>query len=368
MTPSFLNTEYRTQFQQKVNMLNTMMAVFKPPIAQHFMSPIKQYRMRAEFRLWHEGDDLFYVMFEPNTRKRIKLTNFDVASALINQAMPLLLSFVKKTAILRNKLFQVDYLSTLSNQLLVTLIYHKRLEADWVQAATALREDLLILGLPVSIVGRASKQKICLPTDYVDETLLIHGKPILYRQIENTFTQPNAFININMLEWAIDVTKNSQGDLVELYCGNGNFSLALARNFRSVLATEISKSSVIAAQHNLMSNGIKNVTILRLSAAEFTEAIQGKRQFNRLKGINLTDYDCQTILVDPPRSGLEADTLAMISHYNKIIYVSCNPMTLKENLKVLTQTHAISDMAYFDQFPYTPHMESAVVLTKNELN
>ncbi|TOJ95044.1 tRNA (uridine(54)-C5)-methyltransferase TrmA, partial [Vibrio parahaemolyticus] len=69
---------------------------------------------------------------------------------------------------------------------------------------------------------------------------------------------------------------------LELYCGNGNFSLALAQNFDRVLATELAKPSVVSAQYNIAANKIDNVQILRLSAEEFTQAIEGKREFRRL--------------------------------------------------------------------------------------
>lgn len=121
--------------------------------------------------------------------------------------------------------------------------------------------------------------------------------------VENSFTQPNAAMNIQMLEWAIDVTKDSQGDLLELYCGNGNFSLALAQNFNRVLATEIAKPSVAAAQYNIAANHIDNVQIIRMAAEEFTQAMNGVREFNRLQGVDLKSYQCETIFVDPPRSG-----------------------------------------------------------------
>lgn len=106
-------------------------------------------------------------------------------------------------------------------------------------------------GFKMQIIGRANKQKIALDCDYVEEILPVHGKNYVYRQVENSFTQPNAEMNIKMLEWARNCTKNSEGDLLELYCGNGNFSIALAENFRKVLATEISKSSVQSAQYNI---------------------------------------------------------------------------------------------------------------------
>ncbi len=88
-----------------------------------------------------------------------------------------------------------------------------------------------------------------------------------------------------MLEWALDVTKGATGDLLELYCGNGNFSLALARNFDRVLATEIAKPSVAAAaQCNIAANHIDNVQIIRMAAEEFTQAMNGVRQFNPAAG------------------------------------------------------------------------------------
>uniref|UniRef100_A0A182TCE7 tRNA (uracil(54)-C(5))-methyltransferase n=1 Tax=Anopheles maculatus TaxID=74869 RepID=A0A182TCE7_9DIPT len=205
--------------------------------------------------------------------------------------------------------------------------------------------------------------KIMLDQDYVDEVLPVAGRDMIYRQVENSFTQPNAAMNVQMLEWALDVTKDSQGDLLELYCGNGNFSLALARNFERVLATEIAKPSVAAAQYNIAANQIENVQIVRMAAEDFTQAMNGVREFNRLQGIDLASYHCETIFVDPPRSGLDDDTLKMVQAYPRILYISCNPETLCANLQTLQTTHNISRLALFDQFPYTHHMECGVLLT-----
>jgi len=266
---------------------------------------------------------------------------------------------------LRHQLFQIDYFSTLSGQLLITLLYHKKLDDQWIIEAERLKQQLAERGIIANLVGRASNQKIAVNVDYVDETLAIFDKNFSYRQVENSFTQPNAAINIKMLEWAISVTKDSKGDLLEFYCGNGNFSIALAQNFRKVLATEIAKASVYSAQHNIKVNNIDNLIIARLSAEEFTSAIKKERHFNRLQGINLDDYQCQTVLVDPPRAGLDDNTLEIIQSYQRIIYISCNPNTLKNNLEQLTKTHHIEHFAMFDQFPYTDHIETGIVLRKN---
>jgi len=355
---------YTQQLEAKISRLTQLIQPYSPPPLAVFSSPDKHYRMRAEFRVWHEGDELYYIMFEPQSKTRISLEQFPVASQLINQAMPLVLAYVKTQPVLKQRLFQIDYLSTLSHKLLITLIYHKKLDEQWQNAALALRQFLQQHGLDTQLVGRASGQKICLDVDYVDEVLRVKQRTLLYRQVENSFTQPNAIVNQQMLSWAHDVTLQSQDDLLEFYCGNGNFSLALADNFRKVLATEVSKASVNAAQYNINANNIDNVTIVRLSAEELTQALQGVRTFRRLQGITLQDYHCQTVLVDPPRSGLSTEALAIIKHYPKIIYISCNPNTLQHNLHTLCQTHRITHFALFDQFPFTEHIECGVVLEK----
>jgi tRNA (uracil-5-)-methyltransferase len=101
-----------------------------------------------------------------------------------------------------------------------------------------------------------------------------------------------------------------------------------------------------------------------MSSEEFVQAQQGVREFRRLQGTNLADYQCQTVLVDPPRAGLDDSTVDMISQYQNIVYISCNPDTLKLNLDTLLLTHSITRFALFDQFPYTHHAECGVYLQK----
>lgn len=365
MTPEHLPTErYDAQLAEKVVRLQSMMTPFSSLVPEVFRSVPTHYRMRAEFRLWHDGDDLYHIIFDQQTRQRIRVDSFAAASSLINELMDEMLTAVRDNPTLRHKLFQIDYLTTLSNQAIVTLLYHRALDDDWKVQATALRDALRAKGFNVHVIGRATKTKIELDQDYIDERLPVAGREMIYRQVENSFTQPNAGMNIQMLEWALEVTQDSEGDLLELYCGNGNFSLALARNFRRVLATEIAKPSVAAAQYNIAANHIDNVQIIRMSAEEFTQAMNGVREFNRLKGIDLKSYECNTIFVDPPRSGLDSETEKMVQGYERILYISCNPETLCKNLETLSQTHRVERLALFDQFPYTHHMECGVLLTR----
>ena len=354
---------YDAQLNAKRIKLNDAFAQFETPELEVFASDTAHYRMRAEFRVWHEGDDLYYYMFDKVLNEKVRCDQYLPASELINQVMPVLMAELKPCPALRHKLFQVDFLSTLSGEILVSLLYHRQLDSEWQTKATELKQRLATQ-FNINLIGRARKQKIDLDKDYVVESLEVNGNTLKYKQIENSFTQPNAKVSVKMLEWALDVTQNSTGDLLELYCGNGNFSIALAPNFNRVLATELAKPSVDAAQYNIDINGVKNLQIIRMSAEDFSDAMAKKRSFRRLEGVDLDSYVCNTIFVDPPRAGIDPDTLALVQGYERILYISCNPETLLDNLKVLDSTHKISRFALFDQFPYTDHMESGVLLER----
>ncbi|MBE3671352.1 tRNA (uridine(54)-C5)-methyltransferase TrmA [Vibrio navarrensis] len=357
---------YQAQLAEKVQRLTDMFAPYQAPELEVFESPEQHYRMRAEFRVWHEGDEMYYIMFNQETREKYRVDQFPAASRLINDLMLLLIEAMQGNESLRRKLFQVDFLSTLSGEILVSLLYHRQLDEAWIENAKTLKQRLNDEGFNLNLIGRARKMKIVLDRDYVVEKLDVNGKPYLYQQVENSFTQPNGKVAEKMLAWAVDCTQESQGDLLELYCGNGNFSLALAQNFERVLATELAKPSVESAQYNIAANKIENVQIIRMSAEEFTEAMEGKREFRRLKdhGIDLKSYNCNTIFVDPPRAGMDVDTCKMVQGYERILYISCNPETLLENLEILSETHTITRFALFDQFPYTHHMEAGVMLER----
>jgi len=354
---------YDKQLDAKKEKFNEQFATFNLPELEVFASPKQNYRMRSEFRVWHDGDDLYYIMFDQATKQKIRVDQFPPASTLINDVMPQLIELIKVNKTLRFKLFQIDFISTVSGQIVVSLLYHKQLDEQWVEEANKLKATLSAQ-FDINFIGRAKKQKFLLDKDYVVESLQVDGQTLVYQQVENSFTQPNAAVSVSMLEWAIDCTRDSQGDLLELYCGNGNFSIALAKNFDKVLATEIAKPSVHSAQYNIAENNIDNLTIIRMSAEEFTQAINKERTFNRLEGINLDDYQCNTIFVDPPRSGLDDETVKMVQTYDNIMYISCNPETLEANMQVFNETHEVKRFALFDQFPYTHHTEAGVFLVR----
>ena len=295
--------------------------------------------MRTEFRIWHEGDSLDFVMFDRETPKiPVPVATFPIASEAVQAVFTPLKEALKASPELKRKLFQVEFLSTQSGQVLVTLIYHRQLDEKWEQAARGLSEQLNIL-----MIGRSRGQKITLTQDWLEETLTINTRVFKYKQPEQAFIQPNAYVNERMIEWAMSQISGPDSDLLELYCGIGNFTIPLATQFQRVLATEVSKVATRAAVENLALNGVTNVEFARLSAEEMTIAMAGTRTFRRLASLEtaLEDYNLHTVFVDPPRAGLDTGTLDLVSGFEEILYISCNPLTLLDNLETLIKSHSI---------------------------
>ena len=321
------------------------------------------FRNRAEFRIWWEKGEnnkeiLSYAMndFKKNI---LKINSCEMVSHHIKELMPKLIDELQNDLELSFKLFAVEFLGSSTKDMLVTLIYHKRLEESWIQKAKEIEKRLNI-----KIIGRSKKQRLVLTNDYINETLNISNQNFFFAYEENGFTQPNTNVNVQMIEWVLENTKDSSKDLCELYCGGGNFTIPLSTKFRKVLATEISKTSIKSALRNCSLNKIESISFIRMSAEDFVQALNKVRAFNRLKDINLDDYEFDTIFMDPPRSGLDDTTRNLAKDFENIIYISCNPETLHRDLEELTKTHKIEKFALFDQFAFTNHIESGVILRK----
>jgi tRNA (uracil-5-)-methyltransferase len=139
--------------------------------------------------------------------------------------------------------------------------------------------------------------------------------------------------------------------------------------YRNVLATEMSKVSVAAAVENFETNGTTNAKVVRLSAEELVLVLDSGKKYERMTNAGLDDlsaYDLRTLLVDPPRAGMGEEVSKFASRFDRIIYISCNPKTLAEDCRILAETHEIKRFAVFDQFPYTPHLESGALLVKRK--
>jgi tRNA (uracil-5-)-methyltransferase len=346
--------DYTSQLEMKKDKLKEMFCEFDMPEIQTFSYKDSHYRARAEFRIWHEGEKSFYGMRDINDGRRVVTINeCKIVVDSIYETMPKLMEEIEKNDNLRNRLYGIDFLSNANGELIVTLIYHRKVDETIAPDIKILKDKFT----HCDFIVRRKGKKYVFDKDYLIDEIDIDEKTYKYKIIENTFTQPNREMSKKMIKWAKDYTKSLNGDLVELYCGNGNFTIPLSENFNKVIATEISQQSIDAAFFNADINDVNNITFLALSAADFSRLKSEKSPL-------LAKYKLKNILIDPPRAGLDDKSRKFVDEFENIIYISCNPETLKRDLETLTQGRKVLSFAFFDQFPWTNHMECGVVLQK----
>lgn len=141
--------------------------------------------------------------------------------------------------------------------------------------------------------------------------------------------------------------------IVEAYCGIGAISLLLSKNAKEIIGIEDIKDAVTNANLNASANKIKNVQFMCSDAADKLLYLSKTREID-------------TLVVDPPRSGLDENMLACIlrSKIKNIVYVSCNPSTLAKNLSILKERYEVQKVIPVDLFPQTAHVESVTVLKR----
>jgi len=172
----------------------------------------------------------------------------------------------------------------------------------------------------------------------------------------NDFTQVNSEINQAMVSNALrmlDLT--SEDKVLDLFCGLGNFTLAMARQCAEVTGVEGANSMVVKARDNASINNIDNTSFF---AADLSADISAEPWLAK-------KYD--KVLLDPPRSG----AMEMLKYIGKlgaerIVYVSCNPATLARDTNTLVNEYGytLQDAGVMDMFPHTAHVESIALFTK----
>lgn len=395
-----------------------------------------------------QDSKLCYVVW--TNGRMVRVVQFPIASEAICQAMPRLLSAVELVPVMRTELRAVKFLCSSTGDLLVTLVYRARTFGGfWEHEARKLMHKIGATG----ILGRSKGVRCAVGKDYVIEggVKLSDGRVLTYKHVESSFSNPNLSMAIHTLDWLCesarwirdyedelevvdgkdsagpcDVAQNDDDDdeakqkevaetettfalnerrklnLLELYCGSGNHTVALAgRHFDFVLGVEIDKRLVKAAAGNLSKNGLNptQARVVQADSQKFCARVLRRQRWRETiprdaksgpirqdkepgqrKNAGMghgesksdakrsgLDVQFSAVLVDPPRAGLDATTLASVKKYRHILYISCNPDALERDLRAgLLQTHVPLRCAFLDHFPYTQHVEAAVYLRKRE--
>lgn len=189
---------------------------------------------------------------------------------------------------------------------------------------------------------------------------VLYGNPFIKEKMNDLefIISPSSFFQVNTkqaIKLYDKVLKLAElkGDetIVDLYCGTGTIGLYLSRYCKKVIGVELNEDAINDAIKNKELNNINNIEFI---CGDVT------------KIINKLEVTPDIIIVDPPRSGLDDNTVNKLKEYNpsKIIYVSCEPITLARDLEKLRESFDIKNIVPVDMFANTYHVESVVLITK----
>lgn len=170
---------------------------------------------------------------------------------------------------------------------------------------------------------------------------------IRFRITPNSFFQSNSEMALAMYR---KIRSEAKGNVLDLYSGVGSISLFVAGAVEQVTGVELLPDAVSVARENMDLNNIRNSEFICADALAYV------REQNKA---------FTTVILDPPRSGMNP---RMIKHMRemspeKIIYMSCNPVSFKDDFLAL-ENYNIESFEAFDMFPQTPHIETLAVLKR----
>ena len=218
----------------------------------------------------------------------------------------------------------------------------------------------------VQIIGNTNLEKLInslshkVSSIYINE-VLIYGIPYLtelippyqFRVSPNSFFQTNHEATIILYNKIKEYLGTNNNNILDLYCGTASIGIYISKNSKQIIGIEINKSSTKDAKKNIKLNKLNNITILNGDVK------------NLLKNDNYYD----AIIVDPPRSGLDSKTKEILLDIKspKIIYISCNPITLARDINTLKQLYNLEKIELVDMFPNTYHCESVCILERRKV-
>lgn len=192
---------------------------------------------------------------------------------------------------------------------------------------------------------------------YINDELIYGQTKIIEELLDYKFyISPTSFFQVNTLQAeklyskALEYANISKNDLVlDLYCGTGTIGILASKLAKKVIAVELNKEAIKDANKNKELNKVDNI--------EFYAGDVGKI-------LTKNNYNPEAIIVDPPRAGLDNVAINQILKIKpeRLVYVSCDLMTLTRDLKILSEYYNILELTPVDMFPMTSHVESVVKL------
>jgi 23S rRNA (uracil1939-C5)-methyltransferase len=368
------------------------------------------YRCRCTLQVVSEPDSPRVLRWAVRQQGRpVVIDDFDIANERIRRAMCDLLASlntISPDSPLRNSLTSVSFATSwqADRTCLVTLYYDAPLSADddergdtWTREALSLatrhgwqqltarskkRIRYAFPNRPLTVKDSVYLRRgsDCWEVSLNSETLsngVDTVKEVVYTKPEGAFAHPNPTVMCQALAWLLNrleqivgttpTPTTSQTTLLELYCGCGAHTMALAKSglLARIVAVELDDRLVQACYQNAQDNGCDNVIdIVSQDAGQWAQ--------KKANGMCGNDDDASILLVDPPKQGLDdrVKSLALAREgpllIQHVLYISCGREALVRDLQVLRQEFDVVDCLLLDLFPQTYSVESLVYLRRRK--
>ncbi len=269
-----------------------------------------------------------YGYYKNNTHELVSINNCLLAEDNIN-------SFLKDIRKININNGELIIRNNYNNELLIIINTKEKVNID----VDYLKDNYKIAGIVVN-------NKKYYNDDFFIE--MINNR--IFKVSYDSFFQVNRYICSKLFDI---VSNNVREDeiVLDLYSGVGTLGINIANKVKKVYGIEIVRNAVINATYNTKINKINNAYYMLGDVGSTVNKINDK---------------IDTIIVDPPRIGLDKNTKSNIlnSDAKKIIYISCNPMTLARDLKDISEIYMVKKVWVLDMFSYTEHCESITVLER----
>lgn len=312
---------------------------------------IYSYRTKIEYSLYKDDDGFFFAFHKRGSARGLVKSSSGcvLSSEKANLAGKYILDELNKLNFERNVCKTLTLRESKSENKVIAILAVKKQNFPEINI-----DNNLLTGL---IVGYSNPLS---PTSQIHELLYTKGNTYLEEDISRYKIQYgyDCFFqnNIQLFEKCLDKIKEfipKNIIITELYSGVGTIGIILSKDAKHIYAIESEKSSVEFANKNLEINNISNYTIYN-NPAENDE--------------NLEKYikESNVLILDPPRTGLHKNVVDTIlkTDVEKIVYLSCNPITQARDFEMLKNKYKIIYCAGFDFYPNTPHVENLLILEK----
>lgn len=362
---SFQGTEYKKQLEKKQEYINKLLSKYHKVNKIIGMGDPLNYRNKIQVSFGYDAKhNVIYGNYIPSTHAIVEIDDCMLADKKSLE----IISYIKKLIIkyhitifdedsLKGVIRHVQIRNTSLNEYMVILVvgtYHsKKLEVlvnDLRKKYKEIKTIIQNINNRHTSMVLGDKNVVLYGKGYIEDTLC----GLKFKLSPSSFYQVNKRQTEILYSTAINLAGFDLNDVViDAYSGIGTISLIVSKYVKSVIGVEINKAAIKDAIYNSKLNKIDNSYFVCDDAGRFMNKYA--------KDKKKVDF----VIMDPPRSGADDKFLSSLIRLKprKILYISCGPESLKNNLKYLTKNnYAVKEIQPIDMFPFTEHVECIVVL------